>query len=136
MLTIATITDKARKTLQDTPNIFQIALIPVLISVSVQLFSSTRQSILEVYLSQDGSNLHFSYLLSSILFPIFYGLLMSLLYLSITWALFKGIKQGANEYRVSSSLAIFQHEHFKKIFFTFILKRILLFLFFLLFHLF
>lgn len=92
MLTIATITDKARKTLQDTPNIFQIALIPVLISVSVQLFSSTRQSILEVYLSQDGSNLHFSYLLSSILFPIFYGLLMSLLYLSITWALFKGIK--------------------------------------------
>ena len=49
MLTIATITDKARKTLQDTPNIFQIALIPVLISVSVQLFSSTRQSILEVY---------------------------------------------------------------------------------------
>ena len=119
MLTIATITDKARKTLQDTPNIFQIALIPVLISVSVQLFSSTRQSILEVYLSQDGSNLHFSYLLSSILFPIFYGLLMSLLYLSITWALFKGIKQGANEYRVSSSLAIFQYEHFKKIFFTF-----------------
>ena len=58
MLTIATITDKARKTLQDTPNIFQIALIPVLISVSVQLFSSTRQSILEVYLSQDGSNFH------------------------------------------------------------------------------
>ena len=134
MLTIATITDKARKTLQDTPNIFQIALIPVLISVSVQLFSSTRQSILEVYLSQDGSNLHFSYLLSSILFPIFYGLLMSLLYLSITWALFKGIKQGANEYRASSSLAIFQHEHFKKIFFTFILKRILLFLWGLIFY--
>ncbi len=39
MLTIATITDKARKTLQDTPNIFQIALIPVLISVKCPNFS-------------------------------------------------------------------------------------------------
>lgn len=107
----------------------------MLISVSVQLFSSTRQSILEVYLSQDGSNLHFSYLLSSIIISyLLWTLNEPFISIYNVGSFQRCIKQGANEYRVSSSLAIFQYEHFKKIFFTFILKRILLFLWGLIFY--
>lgn len=128
MFTISSITQKARETLKTTPGIYRIAVIPVLISLVIQFVSATSQSADYWMVVAEDGNLNISYLLSSALFPIFYGLLMSLLYLSISMTLFKGIKHGQADYSISSSLHVFQQERFKDILLTFLLKKFLLFL--------
>ncbi|HFI0041591.1 TPA: DUF975 family protein [Streptococcus suis] len=131
MFTISDIRVRARQTLADTPGIYQLAIIPVLISVLVQLISFSGNSATNLSLEELASP---SYIVSTSLFPIFYGLLVGLLHLSIMWTIFNLIKGRKKETTFRDSLVIFNHQNFGKMFRTFLLKGFLLFLWGLLFY--
>ncbi|HFI0693982.1 TPA: DUF975 family protein [Streptococcus suis] len=131
MFTISDIRVRARQTLADTPGIYQLAIIPVLISVLVQLISFSGNSATNLSLEELASP---SYIVSTSLFPLFYGLLVGLLHLSIMWTIFNLIKGRKKETTFRDSLVIFNLQNFGKIFRTFLLKGFLLFLWGLLFY--
>lgn len=131
MFTITDIRVRARQTLADTPGIYQLAIIPVLISVLVQLISLSGNSATNLSLEELTSP---SYIVSTSLFPIFYGLLVGLLHLSIMWTIFNLIKGRKKETTFRDSLVIFNLQNFGKMFRTFLLKGFLLFLWGLLFY--
>ncbi|WP_155973371.1 DUF975 family protein [Streptococcus ruminantium] len=132
MFTISSIREKARQTLNETPGIYQLAGIPVLISVIVQLISFSRNSLVGLTTTE---LINPSYLFSSSLFPLFYGLLLGLLYLSVSFTVFHVIKGSKKTTSFRDVLTLFNHKDFGKIFSTFILKQFLLFLWGLLFYL-
>ncbi|MFI3087061.1 DUF975 family protein [Streptococcus sp. 2022WUSS037] len=132
MFTISNIRERARQTLNETPDIYQVAVIPVTISVIVQLISFSRNSLAGVSAEELASP---SYLISTSLFPIFYGLLLGLLHLSIICTIFHLIKGVKTSTSFKDALMIFNHKDFWKIFRTYILKSFLLFLWGLLFYL-
>ncbi|HFI0325281.1 TPA: DUF975 family protein [Streptococcus suis] len=131
MFTISDIRVRARQTLADTPGIYQLAIIPVLISVLVQLISFSENSATNLSLEELASP---SYIVSTSLFPLFYGLLVGLLHLSIMWTIFNVIKGRKKETTFRDSLVIFNLQNFGKMFRTFLLKGFLLFLWGLLFY--
>ncbi|HFI0343206.1 TPA: DUF975 family protein [Streptococcus suis] len=131
MFTISDIRVRARQTLADTPGIYQLAIIPVLISVLVQLISFSGNSATNLSLEELASP---SYIVSTSLFPLFYGLLVGLLHLSIMWTIFNLIKGRKKETTFRDSLVIFNLQNFGKMFRTFLLKGFLLFLWGLLFY--
>ncbi|WP_105207017.1 DUF975 family protein [Streptococcus suis] len=131
MFTISDIRVRARQTLADTPGIYQLAIIPVLISVLVQLISFSGNSATNLSLEELASP---SYIVSTSLFPLFYGLLVGLLHLSIMWTIFNLIKGRKKETTFRDSLVIFNLQNFGKMFRTFLLKGVLLFLWGLLFY--
>ncbi|HFI0171384.1 TPA: DUF975 family protein [Streptococcus suis] len=131
MFTITDIRVRARQTLADTPGIYQLAIIPVLISVLVQLISFSGNSATNLSLEELASP---SYIVSTSLFPLFYGLLVGLLHLSIMWTIFNLIKGRKKETTFRDSLLIFNLQNFGKMFRTFLLKGFLLFLWGLLFY--
>ncbi|MGQ7359082.1 DUF975 family protein [Streptococcus suis] len=131
MFTISDIRVRARQTLADTPGIYQLAIIPVLISVLVQLISLSGNSATNLSLEELASP---SYIVSTSLFPLFYGLLVGLLHLSIMWTIFNLIKGRKKETTFRDSLVIFNLQNFGKMFRTFLLKGFLLFLWGLLFY--
>ncbi|HFI0114069.1 TPA: DUF975 family protein [Streptococcus suis] len=131
MFTISDIRVRARQTLADTPGIYQLAIIPVLISVLVQLISLTGNSATNLSLEELASP---SYIVSTSLFPLFYGLLVGLLHLSIMWTIFNLINGRKKETTFRDSLVIFNLQNFGKMFRTFLLKGFLLFLWGLLFY--
>ncbi|HFI0025075.1 TPA: DUF975 family protein [Streptococcus suis] len=131
MFTISDIRVRARQTLADTPGIYQLAIIPVLISVLVQLISFSGNSATNLSLEELASP---SYIVSTSLFPLFYGLLVGLLHLSIMWTIFNLIKGRKKETTFRDSLLIFNLQNFGKMFRTFLLKGFLLFLWGLLFY--
>lgn len=125
MFTINDIRRKARQTMNTTSGIYSVAAIPVSISVLVQLISASRNSLEGLTPDELTSP---SYLFSASLFPIFYGLLLGLLFLSVLWSLFlvaKNIKQATS---FKDCINIFYHKDFGKIFRTYILKSFLIFL--------
>lgn len=132
MFTISNIRERARQTLNETPGIYQLAVIPVTISVIVQLISFSRNSLAGVSAEELASP---SYFISTSLFPVFYGLLLGMLSLSVIWTIFNIIKGGKTTTSFKDSLSIFNHKDFWKIFRTYILKSFLLFLWGLLFYL-
>ncbi|HEM5963446.1 DUF975 family protein [Streptococcus suis] len=132
MFTISNIRERARQTLNETPGIYQVAVIPVTISVIVQLISFSRNSLAGVSAEELASP---SYFISTSLFPIFYGLLLGLLHLSIICTIFHLIKGVKTSTSFKDALMIFNHKDFWKIFRTYILKSFLLFLWGLLFYL-
>ncbi|HEM5090374.1 TPA: DUF975 family protein [Streptococcus suis] len=132
MFTISNIRERARQTLNETPGIYQVAVIPVTISVIVQLISFSRNSLAEVTAEELASP---SYFISTSLFPIFYGLLLGLLHLAIICTIFHLIKGVKTSTSFKDVLMIFNHKDFWKIFRTYILKSFLLFLWGLLFYL-
>ncbi|WP_449465386.1 DUF975 family protein [Streptococcus suis] len=132
MFTISNIRERARQTLNETPGIYQLAVIPVTISVIVQLISFSRNSLAGVTAEELASP---SYFISTSLFPIFYGLLLGLLHLSIICTIFHLIKGVKTSTSFKDVLMIFNHKDFWKIFRTYILKSFLLFLWGLLFYL-
>ncbi|HEM5067104.1 TPA: DUF975 family protein [Streptococcus suis] len=132
MFTISNIRERARQTLNETPGIYQVAVIPVTISVIVQLISFSRNSLAGVSAEELASP---SYFISTSLFPVFYGLLLGMLSLSVIWTIFNIIKGGKTTTSFKDSLSIFNHKDFWKIFRTYILKSFLLFLWGLLFYL-
>ncbi|HFI2433650.1 TPA: DUF975 family protein [Streptococcus suis] len=131
MFTISDIRVRARQTLADTPGIYQLAIIPVLISVLVQLISFSGNSATNLSLEELASP---SYIVSTSLFPLFYGLLVGLLHLSIMWTIFNLINGRKKETTFRDSLVIFNLQNFGKMFRTFLLKGFLLFLWGLLFY--
>ncbi|HFI0159040.1 TPA: DUF975 family protein [Streptococcus suis] len=131
MFIISDIRVRARQTLADTPGIYQLAIIPVLISVLVQLISFSGNSATNLSLEELASP---SYIVSTSLFPLFYGLLVGLLHLSIMWTIFNLIKGRKKETTFRDSLVIFNLQNFGKMFRTFLLKGFLLFLWGLLFY--
>ncbi|HFI0402497.1 TPA: DUF975 family protein [Streptococcus suis] len=131
MFTISDFRVRARQTLADTPGIYQLAIIPVLISVLVQLISFSGNSATNLSLEELASP---SYIVSTSLFPLFYGLLVGLLHLSIMWTIFNLIKGRKKETTFRDSLVIFNLQNFGKMFRTFLLKGFLLFLWGLLFY--
>ncbi|MHC3671395.1 DUF975 family protein [Streptococcus suis] len=132
MFTISNIRERARQTLNETPGIYQVAVIPVTISVIVQLISFSRNSLAGVTAEELASP---SYFISTSLFPLFYGLLLGLLHLSIICTIFHLIKGVKTSTSFKDVLMIFNHKEFWKIFRTYILKSFLLFLWGLLFYL-
>ncbi|HEM5199395.1 TPA: DUF975 family protein [Streptococcus suis] len=132
MFTISNIRERARQTLNETPGIYQLAVIPVTISVIVQLISFSRNSLAGVSAEELASP---SYFISTSLFPIFYGLLLGLLHLSIICTIFHLIKGVKTSTSFKDVLMIFNHKDFWKIFRTYIFKSFLLFLWGLLFYL-
>ncbi|HEM5141346.1 TPA: DUF975 family protein, partial [Streptococcus suis] len=132
MFTISNIRERARQTLNETPGIYQVAVIPVTISVIVQLISFSRNSLAGVSAEELASP---SYFISTSLFPIFYGLLLGLLHLSIICTIFHLIKGVKTSTSFNDVLMIFNHKDFWKIFRTYILTSFLLFLWGLLFYL-
>ncbi|HEL1592172.1 TPA: DUF975 family protein [Streptococcus suis] len=132
MFTISNIRERARQTLNETPGIYQLAVIPVTISVIVQLISFSRNSLAGVTAEELASP---SYFISTSLFPLFYGLLLGLLHLSIIYTIFHLIKGVKTSTSFKDVLMIFNHKDFWKIFRTYILKSFLLFLWGLLFYL-
>ncbi|HEM4280812.1 TPA: DUF975 family protein [Streptococcus suis] len=132
MFTIFNIRERARQTLNETPGIYQVAVIPVTISVIVQLISFSRNSLAGVSAEELASP---SYFISTSLFPIFYGLLLGLLHLSIICTIFHLIKGVKTSTSFKDVLMIFNHKDFWKIFRTYIFKSFLLFLWGLLFYL-
>ncbi|HFI0455138.1 TPA: DUF975 family protein [Streptococcus suis] len=131
MFTISDFRVRARQTLADTPGIYQLAIIPVLISVLVQLISFSGNSATNLSLEELASP---SYIVSTSLFPLFYGLLVGLLHLSIMWTIFNLINGRKKETTFRDSLVIFNLQNFGKMFRTFLLKGFLLFLWGLLFY--
>ncbi|HEL1811632.1 TPA: DUF975 family protein [Streptococcus suis] len=132
MFTISNTRERARQTLNETPGIYQVAVIPVTISVIVQLISFSRNSLAGVTAEELASP---SYFISTSLFPLFYGLLLGLLHLSIICTIFHLIKGVKTSTSFKDVLMIFNHKDFWKIFRTYILKSFLLFLWGLLFYL-
>ncbi|MBY5028372.1 DUF975 family protein [Streptococcus suis] len=132
MFTVSNIRERARQTLNETPGIYQLAVIPVTISVIVQLISFSRNSLAGVSAEELASP---SYFISTSLFPLFYGLLLGLLHLSIICTIFHLIKGVKTSTSFKDVLMIFNHKDFWKIFRTYILKSFLLFLWGLLFYL-
>ncbi|HEM3173339.1 TPA: DUF975 family protein [Streptococcus suis] len=131
MFTIYNIRERARQTLNETPGIYQVAVIPVTISVIVQLISFSRNSLAGVTAEELANP---SYFISTSLFPLFYGLLLGLLHLSIICTIFHLIKGVKTSTSFKNVLMIFNHKDFWKIFRTYILKSFLLFLWGLLFY--
>lgn len=134
MFTISSIREKARQTLSQTPGIYQLTAIPVIISVIFQLFSIVQNQSNSLGTMSPEEMLSFGYIASSLLFPIFYGLLQGLLVLScllVIVQLVKGRKE-ATSYR--DVLSLFNHKDFGKFLATYLLKSLLLFLWGLLFY--
>lgn len=131
MFTISNIRKKARKALNETPGMYQLAVIPVVISVIVQFISLARSNLAGLTTEELTSP---SYLFSSSLFPLFYGLLLGLLYLSIGFTMFRIIKGTKKTTSFRDALSIFSHKDFGKVLSTFILKSFFLFLWGLLLH--
>ncbi|HFI0468294.1 TPA: DUF975 family protein [Streptococcus suis] len=125
MFTISGIREKARQTLNDTTGIYQVAAIPVAISVIVQLFSASRNSLAGLTPEEILSP---GYLISTSLFPLFYGLLLGLLQLSVIWTLFQVTKNTKQVASYKDCVSIFYHKDFGKIIRTYILKSFLIFL--------
>ncbi|HFI0452595.1 TPA: DUF975 family protein [Streptococcus suis] len=125
MFTISEIREKARHTLNDTTGIYQVAAIPVAISVIVQLFSASRNSLAGLTPEEILSP---GYLISTSLFPLFYGLLLGLLQLSVIWTLFQVTKNTKQAVSYKDCVSIFYHKDFGKIIKTYILKSFLIFL--------
>lgn len=91
MFTIYNIRERARQTLNETPGIYQLAVIPVTISVIVQLISFSRNSLAGVTAEELASP---SYFISTSLFPLFYGLLLGLLCIYPLYALYFILSKG------------------------------------------
>lgn len=125
MFTITDIREKARQTLNDTAGIYQVVAIPVTLSVIVQLFSASHNSLAGLTPEEILSP---SYLISTSLFPLFYGLLLGLLQLSVIWTLFQVAKNTKQSASYKDCVSIFYHKDFGKIIRTYILKSFLSFL--------
>ncbi len=125
MFTITDIRRKARQTMNTTSGIYSVAAIPVSISVLVQLISASRNSLEGLTPDELTSP---SYLISTSLFPLFYGLLLGFLQLSVIWTLFQVAKNTKQSASYKDCVSIFYHKDFGKIIRTYILKSFLSFL--------
>lgn len=128
LFSLTRIRAKARQTLQETAGIFFLPLLAVFLGLTIQFISSRSQDPVTIVAvaNQDGAT--WQYLSASIGFPIFSGILLSFLYLSISYTLFQILYKGKTQTGFKDGLAIFQHPEFGKIVTTYFTKTFFLFL--------
>lgn len=128
MFSISQIRAKARETVNSTPGIFLLTVIPVgltlIISVMRYFSQDLSQTIALAYQQENYTSVTVSYLI----FPMLYSFLIGLIYLSLTYTLFQIIRKTKEAATVSDSFAIFNSPNFGKFLRTFLVKQIFLFL--------
>lgn len=134
MFTIRSIRAKARETVSQTPGIYLLALVPVLINLVTQLISSapTDASSLEIIATDPAAASN--YLLQTSAFPFLVSILLAFLFLSLYYSIFQVVRKQKEATGFKDSIAIFSHPQFGKIFATVFLKGLLLFVWGLLFY--
>ncbi|WP_170242265.1 DUF975 family protein [Streptococcus suis] len=132
MFTLSSIRQKARLSLRRNPTSFKIVLLPVLLTLLINLFTNSQTDMERVADISQDTQASIYYLLSILGFTSFYRLLLALLLLSVSYSLFLLMldKKG----KLSDSLAIFSHPSFGKFLAVFSLKTILLILWGLIFY--
>lgn len=134
MFTIYSIREKARQTLNETSGIYQLVVIPVLISLGLQLFTSARNKTTSLADLTPEQVLSPNYLISSSLFHILSGLLLGLLSLSALLTIFNLVKTSKKTSSYKDIFSVFNHPRFSKILLTYTLKNFFLFLWGILFY--
>ncbi|MGT2711398.1 DUF975 family protein [Streptococcus oriscaviae] len=129
MFSVSHIRAQARQTINTVPGIYLLALIPVAITAVTNIFSYVYGQGTTVY-SELATNPSATtgFVINSTLFPMFYGLLISFLYLSISWTLIQVVRKTRETVAIKDALFVFTHPHFVKILVTYLLKNFLLFL--------
>ncbi|TCD46094.1 DUF975 family protein [Streptococcus sp. X16XC17] len=128
MFSLSEIRAKARQTVESTPGIYTLAIIPVVLSVLIQIFSFVQRNNQFNSASLYGSEFIPRSLFGSFAFPVLCGILAALLMLSVTQTIFFVIRHKKETTSFKDALAIFNHPYFGKIFATFIVKQLLLLL--------
>lgn len=128
MFSLSQIRAQARQTIEKTPGIYTLALIPVILTVLVQIFSLIQQNNQIANATLYQADAVSGSIFVSLAFPFFYGILSALLLLSIAQTLFFIIRHQKKETSFKDALTIFNHPQFGKIFATFIVKQLLLLL--------
>lgn len=127
MFTISSIREKARQTLSQTPGIYQLTALPVIISVIFQLFSIVQNQSNSLGTMSPEEFLSFGYI-SSLPFPLLYSILQGLLTLSCLSAIFQLTKGRKETASFKDVFKLFNHKDFGKFLRTYLLKSFLLFL--------
>ncbi|MGT2754683.1 DUF975 family protein [Streptococcus ovis] len=128
MFSISQIRAQARQTISNTQGMFLLPFIPVAIGVLVNVLSSMGQdSSYLLNLTSDSAALA-HYAISSLSFSLLYGLLMSLLSLSVAHTIFQIVRHKKEKTSSKDAFAIFNSPHFGKTLRTFLLKELFLFL--------
>lgn len=128
MFSIREIRAKARQTISETPGAYLIALIPVIISVIAQVMNYSSQSNNTALQLLNDPTASTSYLISSAPFPLVYGILVDLMDLSISLALFQVIYHYRDSVSFKDAFSIFNNGRFGSILATYLLKSLFLFL--------
>ncbi|HFR3766714.1 TPA: DUF975 family protein [Streptococcus suis] len=134
MFTLSSIRQKARLSLRRNPTSFKIVLLPVLLTLLINLFTNSQTDMERVADISQDTQASIYYLLSILGFTSFYRLLLALLLLSVSYSLFLLMLDKKATGKLSDSLAIFSHPSFGKFLAVFSLKTILLILWSLIFY--
>ncbi|WP_394404746.1 DUF975 family protein [Streptococcus sp. 20-1249] len=141
MFSISQIRAHARQTIEQTPGIYLLGLAPALVSLFSSLISFFRNSSSST-VNQEALNsltsghfedslastTSFTSTISASLFPLLIGILLSFILLSLTFTILNILRKHQEGTGFKDGFTIFQHQHFGKIFFTVFIKRLLLFL--------
>lgn len=130
MFTLSHIRAQARATMQETKGIYLLPVLPVVITILVQLFSHSSINTVSTTMTDPL----YDNMAGISLFPLFYGVLMGLISWSISLTIYRLIRQKRSETGVAGAIAVFQHSDFGKILGTYLLKALFLFLWGLIFY--
>ena len=130
MFSISQIRAQARQTINSTPGIFLLPIIPVAMTFIWTVFQYFRNDTLSYY----DPAAPLAPLFSSFAFPLLYGLLMSFISISLAWTLLLVVRGIKKTTELKDVFAIFNSPHLGKIFVTFLLKQFYLFLWGLIFY--
>ncbi len=141
MFSISQIRAQARQTIDQTPGIYLLGLVPALVSLFSSLVSFFRNSSAstmnqEIVNSLSSGDINqitansspFFYSISASLFPFLIGILLSFILLSLTFTILNILRHRQEMTGWKDGFSIFQHPHFGKIFLTVFVKGLLLFL--------
>ena len=124
MFSISQIRAQARQTINSTPGIYLLPLIPVGISLLMTLIQYFRSNSM-VYYDPTASLAPF---FGSLAFPMLYGLLIGFIFISLAWTLLQVVRGVKTTTDIKDALAVFNSPHLGKIFCTYLLKQFFLFL--------
>ena len=130
MFSISQIRAQARQTINSTPGIFLLPIIPVAMTFIWTVFQYFRNDTLSYY----DPAAPLAPLFSSFAFPLLYGLLMSFISISLAWTLLLVVRGIKKTTELKDVFAVFNSPHLGKIFVTFLLKQFYLFLWGLIFY--
>ncbi|CQR24860.1 integral membrane protein [Streptococcus varani] len=125
MFTISQIRAQARQTINSIPGIYYLPIIPVAMTFVMAIFQYLRPT---VYLNNYDPSVSGINIAGSFFFPILYGLLVSFISISIAWTLLQAIRGTKKMVEIKDALAIFNSPYLGKIFVTYLVKQLYLFL--------